>query len=157
MPATIDMKNSPMRFAWPLAAFLCLTALAGEADTPMKVFILAGQSNIVGRAPAKDLPEAFKTPPANVKFYREGKWVALEADGKLFGPEIGFGHELAKRWPDKRIGIVKVAKGGSPMSDWLDKGDMLAQLNKTLQDMRKDGRLEFCAFIWGQGLADAKK
>jgi hypothetical protein len=50
---------------------LCFPATRGAAapatrNDALKVFVFAGQSNMAGRGPATELPEAFRTPPPRV-------------------------------------------------------------------------------------------
>src|SRR5688500_5204814 len=46
-------------------------SFAGQAESgkrsSVKVFILAGQSNLAGRAPASGLPEQFRAPPPRIQ------------------------------------------------------------------------------------------
>jgi hypothetical protein len=35
-----------------------------------------------------------------------------------FGPEIAFGHEMAKAWPNETIGIIKFSTGGTSLLAW---------------------------------------
>ncbi|MCP4454825.1 MAG: sialate O-acetylesterase, partial [Planctomycetes bacterium] len=53
-------------------------ALAQEAK-PVKLFLLGGQSNMEGCGKSSELPEPFKTHPANVKIWdnKEKRWVTL--------------------------------------------------------------------------------
>ena len=63
--------------------------------------------------------------------FENGKWQPLKPFKKpqqnqeklgitefTFGPEIAFGHEMAKAWPDETIGIVKFAIGGTSILTW---------------------------------------
>jgi len=92
------------------------------AEEPLKVFILAGQSNMVGWGNSKELPDALRTGDDRVLMFENGKWQPLKPFRKAtknqekfgmtefsFGPEIAFAHEISKAWPDERIGIIKLA------------------------------------------------
>jgi hypothetical protein len=113
----------------------------------VKLFVLAGQSNMAGRAPASGLPTRLQTPPPRVQMdyvcsfgarspkpeesevvapdpHRSKGRVALlpsprhsTTPGEHFGPEIGFGHVLAAQWPEQRILIVKHGRGGTSLAE----------------------------------------
>jgi len=103
-----------------------------KSEKKMKVFILAGQSNMEGRADAKKLlPEdlerlskaqenvrlAFNYEP--VSPLREVKPSAEIAEiykrELIFGPELFFGITLSETWPDKNILLIKLAEGGTSL------------------------------------------
>ncbi len=123
-----------------LACFLILLAAtpgpgAEGAGKPTKIFILAGQSNCVGKGNADDLPPDLAAPPAETMLYQNSSgmkgWQPLGpypsdpgqakmygCGGGMFGPEIGFGHAIRKQFPNDRIGIVKVCVGGTSVASW---------------------------------------
>jgi serine/threonine protein kinase len=103
----------------------------GTVDRPVKVFILAGDSNMAGRAKTRLL----KTNPARTKEYfqhllnenrtlvvREDVWVKnLTRKGNLtpgygfssedFGPELEFGHVVGDHF-DEQVLLIKTCFGG---------------------------------------------
>ncbi|MFW6146043.1 MAG: sialate O-acetylesterase [Planctomycetota bacterium] len=82
------------------------------------VFLLAGQSNMVGGATTSELPEALRTAPPNVRLYEDGAYREL-AWRETFGPEVGFAHAVARRMGDEPIVLCKVAVGGANLQyDW---------------------------------------
>ncbi|MBE7465340.1 MAG: hypothetical protein HS116_17825 [Planctomycetes bacterium] len=134
----------------------------------MKLVILAGQSNVVGRGKADELPEAFAKPPEQVRLFEKGAWKALTA-GSSVGPEVGAGFALAAAWPQREIGLLKVAAGGTSLLDWWPDGaprpegaapqkgkGLYAKLLAEFGAATKDRPFELVAFFWGQGLGDAK-
>lgn len=177
-----------------LLGFGVSSARAESAAQPMKIFILAGQSNCVGKGCAEDLPPELATPPPRVMLYQNSSgmkgWQPLGpypsnpgqakmygCCDKMFGPEIAFGHQMHKRFPNDRIGIVKVCIGGTSVlvwskdhgsPDWMRLfqvwGKDLAQ-SKPLYplltgDLRKaldscGSSYEVCAFVWIQAEADS--
>ena len=70
-----------------LVSIFWLPSYAAPADgTPpdlVKVFLLAGQSNMSGRAPANDLPARFRVPPPKVQY----DYVCSFGAGDLMKPE----------------------------------------------------------------------
>lgn len=99
------------------------------------VFIMAGQSNMSGRAPLAGAPGAAN----GSRIFRwhqddSGTWVqnpsepmdistgeslsvAVDADAS-FGPQLAFSDRMATLRPDDEIGILSVAKGGTTMGQW---------------------------------------
>jgi Ca2+-binding EF-hand superfamily protein len=87
-----------------------------------------------------------------------------------FGPEIAFGHEMAKAWPDETIGIIKFAVGGTSVLAWKPDwsrvdADRVGQgrhgsLYKKLMEKSgaaKNARdIEIVGFLWLQGGGDTK-
>ncbi|WP_437785629.1 sialate O-acetylesterase [Sorangium sp. So ce1097] len=114
-------------------------SISGSAMAqPVKVFVLAGQSNMVGFGVGDDLPAELRSqrdiwydhfnPDA-----RQGgmyaaatstDWGPLEPKGEArrYGPEITFGHAIAAAYPEHRIAIVKVAQGGTNLVDHWGRG-----------------------------------
>lgn len=105
-----------------LVASLCIlvvgTLAVQVAGAPIKVFILAGQSNMVGVAPTQDLSEEMSAPFDPVLFFLNDRWGPLAPHGATFGPEISFGRAMAEAWPDEKIALIKYAYGGSSILAW---------------------------------------
>jgi hypothetical protein len=95
-----------------LAPLLLLAALATSApaeDPPLKVFILAGTSNMLGaNAKPENLPEDLKGPQKDILVYRGGEWTPLEAGKNLVGNEATFGQAMTKHLGEP-IGIVWIS------------------------------------------------
>ena len=120
-----------------LILFLCisisvLACKAQENKTALnktKVFLLAGQSNMDGRAKASGLSEIdkqrLKKAQKNVTLFynfNEGKPLDTTKVAKhtakkfgadyLFGPELFFGIRMSEEYPDHNIILIKRARGG---------------------------------------------
>ena len=96
----------------PLSTLICSTSLA-ETPRPQQVWLLAGQSNMIGYGSRNDdLPPTLRQPQAGVKISTNGStWVDL-APGfgptrGSFGPELTFGREMAAAFPDVDTLLVK--------------------------------------------------
>jgi len=160
-----------------VAAAVTLTAGPSLQADPVKIYIMAGQSNMVGAGTTSDLP----TSPID---YQASQWVrfnyGLSVDptasvsngwetlrpsvrGDGFGPEITFG----KRVDDDlgEIGLIKQAANGTSLfSDWDPDATNGPMLYQRLID-RVDSALglldeqavayEVVGFLWTQGEADA--
>ncbi|MCC6508068.1 MAG: hypothetical protein IT423_03110 [Pirellulaceae bacterium] len=164
---------------------LMLTSLAMVSPSlilaqppPLRVFIFAGQSNMVGTHSRVGHIERFPpfadlgSPQANVLFsYKLGReqmatsdgWIALQPTRDYFGPELSFGKRVSES-VDARIAIIKCASGGTTLGeDWnpdLPGGfklyplalehvrTSLAELDRRQVDYRIEG------FMWHQGEND---
>jgi hypothetical protein len=168
----LPLKTNPFIHLWTLALFCLLTgstALA-EAPRPVKLFLLGGQSNMEGCGKSEELPDAFRTPPVNVKIWdnRENLWVALGKDStaitrnRLFGPEVAFSHRMAKVWPDDTICLVKTAAGGTKLhTQWVPGKGMyqrfLSNLRKAEHDLEQSKTpYEIVGMLWMQGESDSE-
>lgn len=170
-----------------VAAIIFLSLLtatdADAADKPLKVFILAGQSNMVGWGDSLQLPEGMRNGNERVLMFENGKWQTLKPFAKArenqkkfgmtefsFGPEIPFAHELTKAWPDETIGIVKLAVGGTSILTWKPQwtkedadrvgqgrlGSLYEKLITKVEQARKAREIEIVGFLWLQGGGDMK-
>lgn len=119
--------------------FLLTTSpqVLGIAQTPespkkIKVFFLAGQSNMEGRADAtkidprdqerlskaqKNVQLAYNSEPVSpLRAVEPSKEIAEIYKRKLiFGPELFFGITLSEAWPDEKILLIKLAEGGTSL------------------------------------------
>jgi len=132
------MTSKIMQFI-SIAAFATLAfstvCSANESDTqkPVRVFIFAGQSNMVGSdskvSDIKRFPPfaGLSAPQPNIKFSycigRENKlksngWVALNPVNNIVGPELSFAKKVSNN-SDGPIAIIKCAAGGTHLGgDW---------------------------------------
>ena len=101
------------------------------AGKEVKVFLLAGQSNMDGCGRWEELQVELQKTPGNVKIWdnRDAKWMELGRDSTAiarnlqFGPEIAFAHGLAKAYPDHEIALVKTSAGGTKLhTQWMGSG-----------------------------------
>jgi hypothetical protein len=92
-----------------LALLLGASGLGEEKERPLKVFVLAGTSNMLG-APAKveNLPEDLRQPIKDVLVYQKGDWVPLEAGKNLVGNDATFGQAMAKHLGEP-VGIIWIS------------------------------------------------
>ena len=156
-----------------LALAATAVAAAGEptaaGDGPMPVFVLAGQSNMVGAGQVAELPAEFKGPFRDALFTRfwgtEFKPLDPAKLGKTFGPEVTFGLEMAKALK-RPVGMIKLSSGGTSLEQhWnpvtFDKEKHVGELYKRLTDyvtgiQAKQKNVKVLGMIWMQGEADAK-
>ena len=131
-----------------MAMLLSVGTPAGAAGTHYDVFLLAGQSNLDGRALVRDLTgelSRYRTPQATVEInfsagglrrpLTQSKGILPLQPGfsgtstnapipnntkyATFGPEVSFGAAMAEGLPGKRILLIKFSEGGTGIRhDW---------------------------------------
>jgi hypothetical protein len=134
----------------------------------VKVFILAGQSNMEGKAQVELLQRQIKAPATHERFahlHRDGQWVErddvwikfLDRKGKLtvgfgspgrIGPELEFGHVVGNHYTEQVL-LIKTAWGGRslfrdfrPPSAGLPADEVLQQDLERARKQRPDATLE---------------
>ncbi len=149
----------------------------GKAPVPtrgrFRVFILSGQSNMVGQATTGELADeqaALRKPHERIRVWSSGQWEYL-VPARRFGPEVGLAHELAKAWPEDTIGIIKIAVGGTGIlafvPDWkreeaaltgdAHKGPIYNDIVACVRAAREVSKFELAGFAWKQGGKDMRK
>ena len=179
-----------------ILASVVLALMAGCAQAPepevkeppakktMKVFILAGQSNMGNSGYSAEISDELQRGDNRIQYFFEGQWQTLRPLAKpharlvkkfgwtenTFGPELGFGNEMGKAWADETIGIIKVQVGGSSIISWqpdwneeqagrtqlgTQQGAIYPRLMEAIEMARSSREdLEFVGLIWNQGGAD---
>ena len=152
-------------------------------EKPIKVFLLAGQSNMVGWGDSLKLSADLRKGDDRVLMFENDKWQPLRPFKKAsknqekfgmtefsFGPEIAFAHEMAKAWPDETIGIVKFSIGGTSILTWKPdwskedadrvgqggRGSLYKKLMEKVDQAGKARDIEIVGFLWLQGGRDMK-
>ncbi len=104
----------------------------GNSDNKIQVFLLAGQSNMDGRANGNDLTKSdlerlaqvadrilfyYNHQPVNpLQLTTPSKFVQDKFNfTKVFGPELFFGIELAEKYPNKKFIFIKRSVGGTSL------------------------------------------
>lgn len=167
------------------AIMVLVSGSTAFADSPqrMKVFILAGQSNMVGWGDSQKLPDELRNGNDRVLMFEDGQWQPLKPFKKAqknqekfgmtefsFGPEIAFGHAMAQAWPNETIGIVKFAIGGTSILTWKPEwskpdadrvgqgrlGSLYKKLMAKVDQASRTREIEVVGFLWLQGGRDMK-
>ena len=143
---------------------------ANAAETPVKLFLFGGQSNMDGCGRWHELPETMKENPANVRIWdnRKQEWKKIGEDTtavarKLrFGPEVVFAHRLSVAFPDHQIRLVKTSAGGTSLANgWLPETNkiyvrFIANALTAMANLQKSGHtVEISGMLWMQGEGDA--
>lgn len=160
-----------------LGALLLILLVAADADAQpavgvdsahvgrLALFVLAGQSNMSGRAP---LDEVQPPAPDIYVFGNDGRWrpavepvdspegqvdaVSLDTRAGL-GPSRAFADSLKARYPDLVIGLIPCAKGATIIEEWYTSPDDATLYGSCLKRVRAAepmGRLAGVLFFQGE-------
>jgi hypothetical protein len=156
-----------MKYA--ILSLTILLVLAQSAMAATKVFLLAGQSNMAGEGKVLELPAPYNKPQTDVKFWKDGQWVALRGGfgdgdkGNLFGPEVSFGFALRHFFPNDDVYLVKYGLTSTDLAvQWSPDGkgkcyntfrSAVTAAMKNLVDAGKSPTI--AGMIWMQGENDA--
>ena len=151
-----------------LVSLFCLyligsnTTSAEEPVTqPDLVFLLIGQSNMAGRA---DLEDGDDAPiPGVLMLDDKGKWIAaanplnrFASDRKVLsmqriGPGAGFAQRMHAALPNRTLGLIVNARGGTSISLWKKGG---ALYDNAMKRVRTVPGIKIAGVLWHQGEAD---
>lgn len=148
---------------WSVLAGMSASVVAEER--PLKVFVLAGTSNMHGRnARIDDLPEDLRRPRQDILVHEKGEWVPLEPGRNLVGNEATFGQAISKHLGEP-IGILRITVGKAsdrspgarlrklvPQSQ--EKGRPIVIAGMLLDVSFRDGKEEATAAAYRKNLTD---
>jgi hypothetical protein len=127
-----------------------------------KVFLLAGQSNMVGWAYNSNLPQEYQSPRPDIQIYWNGTWTYLQpglaGDSSRFGPEIKLCRDIIELRPNEDIVFVKYAVGGTNLwNDWrpVDGAQYINFMNAIDNALLSVNEPEIIGMLWMQGESDA--
>jgi len=150
---------------------LSLAPLSAHAET-VQLYLLGGQSNMVGYGLNSELPPELQGEQTDVRFSTGGRWLNLRPGfgntGAHFGPELTFGRHMADALPTENVALIKYAVGGTDLAnDWRPpdaNGEGAGPLYVTF--MNRVGTAvnllgpgtdwEFAGMIWMQGERDSR-
>ncbi|MGK0272126.1 MAG: hypothetical protein ACI88H_002792 [Cocleimonas sp.] len=121
---------------------LLLLLFSNSIFAKERVYILAGQSNMMGKGKTHKLPAYLKRQPHNVEFYYQGRKRQL-AKFSHFGPEVSFAHEIARKFPNDKHIIIKHVATGTSISHWLPGSPLFKGL------LRQRGFIKVAANVGG--------
>jgi hypothetical protein len=150
---------------------LAATPVSAKKTKTIKIFLLGGQSNMVGAGKTVNLKPRYNKPFSRIKIWnpKTKRWSPLSPEvvneQGQFGPEISFGHALAKAFRADDIRLVKYAAGGTALyNDWSPRteGGQYVKFMRTakaaLADLDTAGvDYEISGMLWLQGESDAKE
>jgi hypothetical protein len=132
-----------------------------KAETT-KIFLLAGQSNMVGWAYNSNLPQEYQSPRPDIQIYWNGTWTYLKpglgGNSSCFGPEIKLCRDIVDTQPGEEIAFVKYAVSGTNLwNDWeptsgVQYMNFMDAINDALLSISEP---EIVGMLWMQGESDA--
>jgi hypothetical protein len=174
------MKQRVVQLSLPALGLFLATTLCGTSvfaqDNPIKVFLMGGQSNMVGQAPTSGLPSALQGAQGDVLFFGGNNgtvgtsWGHLQPSGESavkFGPEVTFGRSIADAFPDTQFGLIKYAASGTALYDDWSPGtptqaagaeytNFVQTVTNGLAELIGQGYSpEIVGMLWHQGESDA--
>ncbi|MCP4645165.1 MAG: sialate O-acetylesterase [bacterium] len=128
----------------------------------LRVFVLAGQSNMVGsRCQTAQLPLDLQGDQRRALFFNGVDWVRLapgvtEEEG--FGPEISFAHTGSAEMQSP-VGIIKHSVGGTDLAHRWNPDDprsLYGELLKKVRAAQASRPIQVVGMLWMQGERDSK-
>lgn len=157
--ASLSAQETPASTPAPAAA----TSAKPSAPSPLDFYLLIGQSNMAGRG-KYEKGDAF---PKGLAWVLDGEGVFIELHPYPFinhhssirksaaqiSPGFSFGLALLAAHPEKPIGFVSNARGGTSLQEWV-KGTAYFNeaVRRTRQAMAQGGVLK--GILWHQGETD---
>lgn len=156
-----------------LTAVFCMLgakAVWAEDGKKIKVFVLAGQSNMAGLAKATELLPPYDKPISGIKAWHYGTktWETFSpkvfdlGNKGSFGPDISFGHAMASEFPGEDIRLIKGAMSGTNLyKQWAPSEGgtykwFMTVVKPAIADLNKKGlEYEIAGMLWLQGESDA--
>lgn len=149
------------------------TQIPSSNRQQVSVFLLGGQSNMVGLGRNNELPGNLSQPNGNVKIWQDssrsfinlqpGFSDSFSGNGPEFGPELTFGSSI-QGYNGKAVHLIKHATGSTNLvSDWDPDGAnnreydiFVERVDRALADLRSQNiDYSIDGMLWMQGEADA--
>ena len=122
----------------------------GKANIDIMILSF-GQSNSNGGTSSKYLFNEKE----NVFFLNACGWSKYH-DYDRIGPEASLGERLGNEYPDKNIGVIKIAHPGSRIEKWLPGTSFDNQLHRTIEKAKEYGGAdEIAGYFWMQCESDS--
>ena len=159
------MKSTVHHVVTGFLASLCVAGVSAQSAKPVKIFLLGGQSNMAGQLKEywADVQPPYKDPFPKIQIWqtKRSRWVPLAPTHRL-GPEISFGHAIAKALPDDEVRLVKYAANGTALyNDWAPTDGpqyigFMTAAQGALADLETNRvPYEIAGMLWLQGESDA--
>ncbi|NHE58945.1 sialate O-acetylesterase [Cyclobacterium plantarum] len=148
-------------FLLPLFLFLCGQLSAQDS---LDIYLGIGQSNMAGRAEVK---EDLAAPLTGVYLFTGTDWVpaanpmniysSIRKDSSMqrLSPAYGFVQKISALNPEKKIGMVVNAKGGSAIEEWLPGTHFFNEIVAKSRLAAKNGTIK--GVIWHQGESNVNR
>src|SRR5690625_2526419 len=137
-----------------------------QPEPDLSIYLLLGQSNMAGRGIITSKYKEMGNPNV-LMFDKEMNWVIAEHPLHFdkpkvvgVGPGLSFGMEMIKTYPNKTIGLVPCAVGGTRINKWTEGAyDKATDTHPwddaviRIKEAMKSGKVE--GLIWHQGEGDS--
>jgi hypothetical protein len=127
----------------------------GTDKTQLHIFLLMGQSNMVGR---DETGLESQTTDPRIGYFDGKNWIiAIEPmrGGSGFGPGTFFAKAMLPLYPGGKIGLVPCAVGGTALSRWVKGADLYEKALAKAKLAAQSGVIE--GMLWHQGESDSNK
>lgn len=125
-------------------------------NKPLRIFLLAGQSNMAGRG---DLAQVEPIVDSEIHMFRDGRWQPAREPLHNTKPErdavglgMSFAVEVRRLHPDWALGLVPCAVGGTRLARWEKGADLHQNTVAIMQEALAAGT--FAGVLWHQGEGD---
>lgn len=129
-----------------------------KKQQPLSVYLLLGQSNMVGmRSDPSKLPMELTSIQSDSLFFKDGKWVPIGpgvTEDKGFGPEISFSKNMTEH---NKIGIIKISAGNTTLDkEWNsdENGELYIKTLSVIHEAEKTRKIKIDGVLWMQGESD---
>jgi hypothetical protein len=149
-----------------LLTAICLWLTSScAAAAPLKLYVLAGQSNMSGWGQVGELPVEARSPQSDVLYHTSGAGFGfLRTTDDDFGPELEFGRTMSAAIPET-IAVVKHAIGSTSLAEeWNPSlGDniytaLMTRITNARQFWSSAGyEVQIAGVVWMQGEEDARR
>lgn len=159
-----NMTRKAMAIIVLIVCVISCSVVETSDSKPLKVFICAGQSNMLGAGSDVELlpPELQGKQPDVFFFQLDGRtWDPLEPERlgqHRFGPELSFVHAMSNALQEP-VGIIKVGHGDSNLVDqWSSEvqDSLCFKVLRKIKVAQKTRAITVVGMIWMHGEADAR-
>lgn len=158
------ITKKPSRGLW--ACIILALGMLNPCHALNRVFLLAGQSNMLGQGSNIALLPPYDTAQTDVNYWSAGAWVSLAPGfGQLsynFGPEVAFGRAIKDALPGDNIYLIKLGVDGTSLFEkWKPVTgpqyiDFMNITRAALTNLNTTGiSYVISGMIWMQGESDA--
>ena len=138
--------------------------LQAQEAKDLDIYLAIGQSNMAGRA--EILPD-LKAPLEGVYLFTGKEWIPAVNPLNLYssvrkvvsmqrlGPVYGFARKMQSESPERKIGLVVNAKGGSVIAEWMPGTLFFNEILSRARLAAESGEIK--GIIWHQGEGDVKE
>lgn len=146
-------------FLIALAFAASLAGCAAKQNDALPVYLLLGQSNMVGmRSIPADLPADMRGEQPLALLFKDGAWTPLApgvSEAKGFGPEISFSREMSLQ--GRQFGLVKVSAGATTLAnEWApsNPAGLYAKTIAMVREAKRTRNIKVAGVLWMQGESD---